>query len=451
MDEVDVWVEEQAGLRRAGKRKFLREMESEWTPARCFRGCCAQFLADGNNQFDEFQDEYSFRNGCAFGKKCRYAHPCVTISFVAGVATVTLSRAFDKFTKACLEADAWPHSEREYRSEGTVRELRTRLQNKLARHLVKVAPGALEATDAKYAADQQARCTTTPEAPRRPFVRFGEVATAVALRCDLLSLYHLRQVSIDARNAARAAAKLRLRRATFRVHPLVDGTCWSDTGPLEGDSEVESIGEVVGFGGAAYETVTSYDRTERIPLAFRRSTSTGAGVFAPAESNDALFHWQSQTFSWFRNVPEGDYVGQQLKVFWLPAPEDGVAPPSRFDVDERRLPDLGILVAKIRLGVLPETGTQSRVDRGVAVRYEVVEACEDQDEERDVYSCRGRARVLDIALDFGTLVAHAATDANPDVRNIIDGFRQAQRERPLLPEETAFMRSVDQAAATVLP
>ena len=442
MDEVDAWVEEQAESRRIGKREFLRKMRLAWTP--CFDGCCAQFLADGDYVWDEFQDEYSFRSGCRFGKKCRYAHPCVTISF-DGVATATISHGFDKFRTACMEADAWPHSEFEYRSdEGTtVRELRTRLLTKLQRHLVKVAPGALEASDAKYLADQ-ATSQQTEEAPqlREPFTRFGEVVTALGLRCDLLTLYHLRQVSIDARDAARGAATYRLRRATFRVHPLVDGTCRTGecaTDGLIGDSEVESIDGDMYDGGFG---VTLYARkTKPIPLAFRRWTGTGAGVFAP-KSNDALFHWESRRL-WEETE---EYRGQQLKVFWLPAPEDGVVPRQRRNMYEDRLPDLGILVAKIRLGRVPETGTKT-TRSGVAVRYDVVEAYADGDEsdEDSHLAFRGRARVVEMALEFGTLVAHAATPANPDVRSLNTKLRQDQQVRPLDDEEWAYIKSVDQA------
>jgi len=118
---------------------------------------CVKWLADGNYTPNEWDyDPYgSFRDGCM--GNCGREHPRLVLSFDAAtkttVATVTHPELLpfqNYFEERVNEETAWVRDRSSYDLNGFIRENLTNLrtQRHFGRHLVSVADGALEASDA---------------------------------------------------------------------------------------------------------------------------------------------------------------------------------------------------------------------------------------------------------------------------------------------------------------
>ena len=126
-----------------------------------------------------------------------------------------------------------------------------------------------------------------------------------------------------------------------------------------------------------------------------------SGEFVPAAGDtDAEFTW-SATYAISEDENEmrddcgsvGTYAGQRLRVYWRPAPEDGVELPPRRDRYQSPLPSRGVRDAWIDFGP-GGSGVQSHQ----GLRYNVLEDVDDRERDEDdewngTRTVSGRVRV----------------------------------------------------------
>ena len=161
---------------------------------------------------------------------------------------------------------------------------------------------------------------------------------------------------------------------------------------MDGDSETEE--------GACTDSSTKYAACPAVALRYDRAS----GEFVPAAGDaDAEFTW-SATYAMageyheeneLRNDSDsvGTYAGQRLRVYWRPAPEDGVELPPRRDRYQSPLPSRGVRDAWI--DIYPGgRGVQSHG----GLRYNVLEYVDDEERDEDdewngTRTVSGRVRV----------------------------------------------------------
>lgn len=164
MDAVYAWVEDQRERNRNDFYRFLDQQRAKWTPRNVVSRCCVKWLADGKFTYNEYADEYSFRNGCQ--GNCGREHPRVVLSFDAGRKTTiaTLSHPelspFQRYFQERMNEDtAWVYDRSSYDLDGFIRENQKELrtQQHFGAHLVTIAAGALEASDIAQRAQEEER------------------------------------------------------------------------------------------------------------------------------------------------------------------------------------------------------------------------------------------------------------------------------------------------------
>jgi hypothetical protein len=474
MDEVFAWVEDQRDRNRNDFYRFLEQQRNRWMPNHVFNRCCVKWLVDGNYTWDEFQDEYSFRNGCQ--GNCGREHPRIVLDFdvTRKVTTATLSHPelapFQRyFQERVNQETAWVRDRSSYELNGFIRENQTKLrtQQYFGSHLVTVANGALEASDAAQREQlEEARPAKRPKTSSATDVDVLEKAMTIVLRdkslgeeLDLFSLYCLRQTSRFFRSMAMEIATSRLKAAKFYIIPLTDG--------------MEKSGDMLdGFNDESWEITDDYGLSavqyhRCANVAFKTSSPAedsieenrlGGASFVPSDMESAEFKWDSGYL--YDNADEDDsykkppesYCGQKLRVFWRPETVDGVEEKPRLDTDmhDRPLPSLGVEIAKFEIGDAPKTGLNVRTSRtGVTVEFEVLESLEetgmglDEDEPEEECTCySGRARIVKLKVDFGALVRQHALQL---FRNTRREHARIERERPLKASEVAHLQLIEAA------
>ena len=246
---------------------------------------------------------------------------------------------------------------------------------------------------ATEAAEQAERAR---QARRRPMRvdRLAQVAKLLVPELDIIALEKFRRLSRDARDCATEEHERRNPRRSFAVLPLVLGWCSRDMAcgeGMDGDSETEE--------GACTDSSTKYAACPAVALRYDRAS----GEFVPAAGDaDAEFTW-SATYAMageyhedeLRNDSDsvGTYAGQRLRVYWRPAPEDGVELPPRRDRYQSPLPSRGVRDAWIDFGP-GGSGVQSHQ----GLRYNVLEDVDDElrdedDEWNGTRTVSGRVRV----------------------------------------------------------
>ena len=247
---------------------------------------------------------------------------------------------------------------------------------------------------ATEAAEQAERAR---QARRRPMRvdRLAQVAKILVLELDIIALEKFRRLSRDARDCATEEHERRNPRRSFAVLPLVLGWCSRDMAcgeGMDGDSETEEV--------ACGDWPTKYAACPAVALRYDRAS----GEFVPAAGDaDAEFTW-SATYAMageyheeneLRNESDsvGTYAGQRLRVYWRPAPEDGVELPPRWDRYQSPLPSRGVRDAWIDFGP-GGRGVQSHQ----GLRYNVLEYVDDElrdedDEWNGTHTVSGRVRV----------------------------------------------------------
>ena len=246
---------------------------------------------------------------------------------------------------------------------------------------------------ATEAAEQAERAR---QARRRPMRvdRLAQVAKLLVPELDIIALEKFRRLSRDARDCATEEHERRNPRRSFAVLPLVLGWCSRDMAcgeGMDGDSETEEV--------ACGDWPTKYAACPAVALRYDRAS----GEFVPAAGDaDAEFTW-SATYAMageyhedeLRNDSDsvGTYAGQRLRVYWRPAPEDGVELPPRRDRYQSPLPSRGVRDAWIDFGP-GGSGVQSHQ----GLRYNVLEDVDDElrdedDEWNGTRTVSGRVRV----------------------------------------------------------
>ena len=247
---------------------------------------------------------------------------------------------------------------------------------------------------ATEAAEQAERAR---QARRRPMRvdRLAQVAKLLVPELDIIALEKFRRLSRAARDYSTEEHERRNPRRSFAVLPLVLGWCSRDMAcgeGMDGDSETEE--------GACTDSATKYAACPAVALRYDRAS----GEFVPAAGDaDAEFTW-SATYAMageyheeneLRNDSDsvGTYAGQRLRVYWRPAPEDGVELPPRRDRYQSPLPSRGVRDAWIDFD--PDgSGVQSHQ----GLRYNVLEDVDDElrdedDEWNGTRTVSGRVRV----------------------------------------------------------
>ena len=247
---------------------------------------------------------------------------------------------------------------------------------------------------ATEAAEQAERAR---QARRRPMRvdRLAQVAKLLVPELDIIALDKFLRLSRAARDCAMEEHERRNPRRSFAVLPLVLGWCSRDMAMgdgMDGDSETEE--------GACTDSATKYAACPAVALRYDRAS----GEFVPAAGDaDAEFTW-SATYAMageyheeneLRNDSDsvGAYAGQRLRVYWRPAPEDGVELPPRRDRYQSPLPSRGVRDAWIDFDP-GGSGVQSHQ----GLRYNVLEDVDDElrdedDEWNGTRTVSGRVRV----------------------------------------------------------
>jgi hypothetical protein len=510
MNGVMAWVEERREDNRHRFFQFLDAQRQIWTPSNIFNRCCVKWTADGNYSDDEF-DEYSFRTGCHGPHHCRRDHPQITLSFDAEskVTTATISHRLDPFLayfearlanetawpdpflayfEACLANEtAWPQSETTYQLDGYLRQNMTDLHaQRFGSHLLKVAPGALEASDAAYVQEEQERKDTNTRATKRARIGSGgstetfdrmEEAMDIAvlhrlqqdLEVDPLALHCMRQTSKMFHKTATAIAVRKIESLDLALTPLVDGM------ERHGDDKFDSYHDACFVSDPMGEYIVAYTMRDKVPLVFKKEDGK-EGAFEPAAGTRAdEFIWHStllEDSSRYECSSEGvldcadDYSGQLMRVYWHPGNDDLVTPPERIGNYGQPLPSLGVLLAELDVEYNPEKGTTTERRNGVCLEYAVLESSreeyvgEDADEsyygddgddennshgddcderrqqEKRVYiTYKGKIKIKKVNVDFGVLVKAHAIQL---FRKLKRANAQIEKERPLTEKEKNY-------------
>ena len=210
----------------------------------------------------------------------------------------------------------------------------------------------------------------------------------LAERLDLLALITMAFVSKAGNRAVVAELRERLKRGRFVVVPLVDGTTTFpvlDSGYCGDDSETESVhahSDTDDDRDSDAEpdeeddyTITHYDCCPPITLAWED------GMLRGPDGADGTFRWHGMASVRHKRDPYSEYRGQKLKVYWTPAPEDGV---DFRSYGERAIRRGGIDLAEIRIDEeRPANGERVGYDhysahygdgsRRISLRYEIME------------------------------------------------------------------------------
>ena len=218
----------------------------------------------------------------------------------------------------------------------------------------------------------------------------------LAERLDLITLISMAFVSKANKGAVAAELRERLKRGVFFVLPLVDGdirTLELERDYRADDSETESVNDYgddecdLGDDEAMF-SVTRYDRCAPITLTWKD------GMLRVPDGEDGTFQWHGQGMMLYSRRPDRidaeDYCGQKLRVYWTPAPEDGVdvvqwygsrGPRGRTGIKfaeiriEKEWPALGEHV-----GYDPDYGNVARRN---SLRYEIMEESDDESDSSD--------------------------------------------------------------------
>ena len=317
---------------------------SFWGPS-AQASCCLIWLHNGPYVMDghTYADDspYEWDHGC---NGCAKAHPTLELRFDAAAAAAgtpttlaTLSHPLDKLTQVLLEAGAWPTGNSPggkitYEFAGYLRQLRQVLRDaKILGHLVRVPPAELQASDAAYYAEQK-----TMEQQAAPPELGAEaqmvVLTGVAMAVDLFTLFQMKRASKQLRAAANSAAADRLVKATFSLQPLVNGNRMTGI-----DNYMYRYDPVNCAIPPSYDPgVPEYIRYERkSSVLLKHSHRQKSTVRLQPNPAHARFAWNSGDLP-FKQEPDvyddnqfddsGDtveaYCGQQIRLFWHPAPQD---------------------------------------------------------------------------------------------------------------------------------
>jgi hypothetical protein len=261
---------------------------------------------------------------------------------------------------------------------------------------------AIEAVETERARQARRRATAARQ--------LAEVPKLLVRRLDIFDLEKFRRLSRGARDCVRAEDELRKPKRSFAVLPLVLGWYSDDPAGWDGDSDLEE-----GY----YDWVTRYVPCPEVALQLddRRGEYVPAGGDARAEftwaaSYDmAAYDYDEREMAWVpvhegwrtpraRAAPRGEcewgggelldekgitgtYEGWKLRLYWRPAPEDGVELPPRWDRWDNALRSRGVRVPwNLRYG---GSGV------GLGLRYHVLE---DRSEEwNGTRTVSGRVRV----------------------------------------------------------
>lgn len=475
MDAVYAWVDDQKESNRNKFYRFLDEQRQKWLPRHVFNRCCVKWLADGPLSYEgEYDDPYSCRNGCR--GDCGREHPTIELDFDTGrnITTATLTHPelapFRQYFQQCIDnGTAWVRDRSSYDLNGFLRENQTKLrrQDNFGSHLVTIAAGALEASDA---AQLQALEEPPAKRPKTTGLEntslFEDTMNVVNLSgtfeedLDLFSIYNLRETSKFFRRMAMQIATNRLKTAKFYIMPLINGMIQQDmerADPLQFDDATCSTD--------GYSYFLEYTQCENVLLQYDSQPESqehhrlGEASFVPCDPNVAEFSWRYEDRG---DDEEGrEYSGQKLRVFWRPEPVDGVQERARTDLTS--LPSLGVEIGTFDLiSTSEEQGRNVRSHMGVTLEYDVLESSEDKieessgeneededeedvdenDEKETFTRYVGRIRIVKLKVDFGALARQHALQL---LRKVAREQVEIQRERPLKASEVAYGDQIEAA------
>ena len=324
------------------------------------------------------------------GSNARYA--CFTN---AGVArAVRRSAAKKAAADAAADADASSRTVRKKGGEG----------------LDAASAAAIEAVETERARQARRRSTAARQ--------LAEVPKLLVRRLDIFDLEKFRRLSRGARDCVRAEDELRKPKRSFAVLPLVLGWSSDDLGRgdgMDGDSDLEEGGQEDRWTWATRyvpcpEVALQLDdkgRGEYVPAA-----GDAPAEFTWAASYDMAYDYDEEEMAWlpdheaYRRPPgprtpraraaprgsgelldergrPGTDAGWKLRVYWRPAPEDGVELPPRWDRWDNALRSRGVRVPwNLRYG---GSGV------GLGLRYHVLE--DSSEEWNGTRTVSGRVRV----------------------------------------------------------
>ncbi|KAL7527963.1 hypothetical protein ACHAWF_002381 [Thalassiosira exigua] len=519
------WVDDQRDKNRREFQRLLDRGRRVWTPAQVFNGCCVKWLVDGPDRrtYDEYDylDEYSPRNGCN-GRTCGRDHPFISLRFDSqrNGTVATMSHRLDPFVN-CLnglveEGKAFPHSATVYNIDGYLRANWTALRSHggFGSHLIKMEEGSLGASDAAQTAElederkpaaKRARVgkksdddddNDTPLNDRQIFQNAMDIALKQRLEQDLqndpMTLFCMRPVCKMFKNIATSIASKKAKALNLTITPLVDGREQYGESKLDGYDSETWEGDAWGPGGP--ESVTKYEKREKVDLAYRvsRRQQLAGGAsqeefgYYPVNSDAATFSWNSGRLSCEEDDYDEDepdygqweyakcaYAGQMLRVYWHPKVEDPLKAPLHQTYYGGSMPSLGFRVAEFEICCYrqPAAGaviTKSTRSGGITISYEVLESdtanteevVEDDESigndesdgddavervERTIRYVKysGKVRIRMIKADYGILVRLHARKVKSDLER---RYSNIEKERPLKRSEKEYLKIVTAAA-----
>ena len=275
---------------------------------------------------------------------------------------------------------------------------------------------------ATKAAEQVERARRARRRPMR-VSRLAQVAKILVPELDIIALDKFLRLSRDARDCAMEEHERRNPRRSFAVLPLVYGQNMYEGDNCVGDSETEGYGccedEKIKFEPCPVVGLHYDDsRGEFVPAA-----GDPAAEFAWDESYDKKEvgdRYEEGEDDWDTlyndDRDEFKYRGERIRVFWLPAPEDGVVLPPRWNLQRRRLRSRGVRVPQIDIYPVGD-GVQSEA----GLCYNILEKRDVETHTRERYddlyvgkrSVSGRIRIEDFRAptreQLVCLVGHAQT------------------------------------------
>ena len=289
---------------------------------------------------------------------------------------------------------------------------------------------------ATEAAEQVVRAQ---QARRRPMrvSRLAQVAKILVPELDIIALDKFLRLSRDARDCATEEHERRNQRRRWVALPLVGGEyMYGGVEPLS-DSETE------GYGSYEDEKI-KFEPCPDVVLHY----DDGRGEFVPAAGDPAAeFRWDESydkkevgdryeegeddwDILYNDDRDEFKYRGERIRVFWLPAPEDGVGLPPRWNLQRRRLRSRGVRDPEIDIYPVGD-GAQSEA----GLRYDVLARSDVETHTRERYDglyvgtrrVSGRIRIEGFRAptreQLVWLVGHAQTKTRLKIIEILSEFQ----------------------------
>lgn len=429
--------------RRGCRSEELQDLEvrqrAVWTPPEIFEKCCSGWLQSGKKD-RTFHDREKKCFACTGG--CNKFHPAITLFFDSerSLTVAIISHRLDPFVlyleERVFEGTARRKTMLCYELDGFIRENLSRLKNqeRFGYHLVEVAVGALNESDAAHR--KVLERDLIQRRPAAPFERIEECMEICRLHrlgedLDVLSIYMLGRTCKSLKRVANAMVKTRMEGTRLLVSPLADGCI------LAGYSVFRRRENMCTIVQKEHGRFMEYSACDTIECA-----SQAPGRFAPAIGSISDFEWNCEELS-FQNLERGwgdvgvrEYLGQKLVVSWLCGAVD-IAHNSEKANGE------SISLASYRLSSSQKRGTKKFEKRFFT--FEVFVSRSGCNEIDDVtVSFSGRCSVVQIKIDFLCLLRAYARTFEPCLKA---QYAKIQENRPLLEHEKAYLKEVIDASS----